>query len=219
MNAENKNYIIGADEVGYGALAGMLCVCAVKASSDWYLDGLNDSKKLSPKKRNIMRDRLLKLTERGVIQFSMAERSNVEIDMVGVATALRSCYAEVYKKLYGPDCLLIADGNLKFDELAADGYTVESVIKADAKYPAVMAASIIAKEWRDDKMHTLHFSYPNYGWDHNVGYAAKDHLDAIAKHGPCPLHRYSYAPMKHMKFDAPNQLTLRGVDDGDKQCT
>ncbi|HEY5267885.1 MAG TPA: ribonuclease HII [Candidatus Saccharimonadales bacterium] len=205
----NKPMIIGADECGYGALAGILTICAVKAPSGWNLDGLNDSKKLSAKKREIMRDQLLKLAEQGVIQYAIASRSNVEIDASGVASALRSCYAEVYKKLYDPDCLLIADGNLKFDELAAEGYTVESVIKADAKFPTVMAASIIGKVFRDEIMHQLHNTYPNYGWDHNVGYGAQDHLEAIKMYGPCPLHRMSYAPMKNMKIVNPKQLILK----------
>lgn len=195
----DKTHIVGADECGYGSLAGPLVVCAVKASKDWTLTGLNDSKKLSAKKRDAMLLPLMKLVENKEISYHLAERSNEYIDKVGVYVALKEAYVECFHALYAPDCLLIVDGNLKFDELASDGYTVKSVIKADAKYPAVMAASIIAKTWRDDKMHTLHLTYPCYGWDHNVGYGSKDHLEAIDKYGPCPLHRFSYAPMKNIK--------------------
>jgi ribonuclease HII len=195
----DKPVTIGADEVGYGSLAGPLVVVAVRAPKDWALDGLNDSKKLSPKKRGVMLLKLMKLVKSKEITYHLAERSNIEIDKRGVYVALKDAYVECFHALYTPDSLIISDGNLKFDNLGVGAYDQVSVIKADSKYPAVMAASIIAKEWRDDKMHTLHFTYPAYGWDHNVGYAAKDHLEAIDKYGPCPLHRFSYAPMKNMK--------------------
>jgi ribonuclease HII len=115
--------------------------------------------------------------------------------------------------LYQDDSRIIIDGILKFDNLGVDAYDKVSVIKADAKFPAVMAASIIAKTYRDDKMHKLHHTYPNYGWDSNVGYGAKDHLAAIEKHGPSPLHRMSYAPMKNMKVVDPRQLVLDFKDE------
>lgn len=204
----DKPVIIGCDEVGYGCLAGPLVVVGVKAPKDWKLDGLNDSKKLSAKKREAMLLPLMKLAERKEISYHLAERSNAEIDKVGVAVALKDAYVEVFHALYQNDALIISDGILKFDNLGVDAYDKVSVIKADAKYPAVMAASIIAKTYRDDKMHRLHHSYPNYGWDSNVGYGAKDHLEAIEKYGPSPLHRMSYAPMKNMKIADPRQLAL-----------
>lgn len=195
----DKPAIIGCDEVGYGCLAGPLVVVGVRAAKDWKLAGLNDSKKLSAKKRDAMLLPLMKLVQNKEISYHLAERSNEYIDKVGVYVALKEAYVECFHALYAPDSLIIIDGNLKFDNLGVDAYDKVSVIKADAKYPAVMAASIIAKTWRDDKMHTLHHTYPSYGWDHNVGYGAKDHLDAIKAYGPCPLHRMSYAPMKNMK--------------------
>ncbi len=86
-----------------------------------------------------------------------------------------------------------------------------SLIKADSQIPTVMAASILAKTYRDAKMKSLHYLHPNYGWNHNVGYGSRDHLEAIAKYGPTPLHRFSYAPMKNMKIDDPRQLKLFGT--------
>jgi ribonuclease HII len=195
----DKPITIGCDEVGYGCLAGPLVVVGVRAPKDWALDGLNDSKKLSAKRREAMREKLNKLIGEGAIAWHLAERSNTEIDKVGVAVALKDAYVECFKALYQDDCLIISDGILKFDNLGVDAYDKVSVIKADTKYPAVMAASILAKTYRDEKMHQLHHTYPNYGWDHNVGYGSKDHLVAIDKHGPCPLHRFSYAPMKFIK--------------------
>lgn len=208
----DKPVIIGCDEVGYGCLAGPLVVVGVRAPKDWSLAGLNDSKKLSAKKREAMRDQLSNLIESGTIAWHLAERSNAVIDKDGVAVALKSAYVEVFHKLYQDDCLIISDGILKFDNLGVDGYDKVSVIKADAKYPAVMAASILAKTYRDGKMKILHELHPQYGWDSNVGYGSKDHLAAIEKYGPCPLHRQSYAPMKNMFVrvgEDPRQMSFK----------
>lgn len=196
--SSDKPFIIGADEVGYGCLAGPLVVCGVRAPRNWSLAGLNDSKKLSEKRRLVMGDKLSDLISKNEITFWLAERSNVQIDKTGVAFALKDAYVEVFHKLYQEDSLIISDGILKFDNLGVDTYDKVSIIKADTKIPAVMAASIIAKNYRDGKMKIFHPLHPQYGWNSNVGYGSKDHLEAIAKHGPCALHRFSYAPMKNM---------------------
>lgn len=194
----DKPFTIGCDEVGYGCLAGPLVVVGVRAPKDWALAGLNDSKKLSAKRREAMSEKLVPLIQNKTISWHLAERSSFEIDKVGVALALKSAYVECFRALYSPDSLIISDGILKFDNLGVDDYDKVSVIKADTKHPTVMAASILAKTYRDGKMHIMHDLHPMYGWDSNVGYGSKDHLEAIAKHGPCSLHRYSYAPMKNM---------------------
>lgn len=198
MNISDFKYVIGCDEVGYGCLAGPLVVAGVRAASDWDLEGLNDSKKLSEKRRDAMRIKLLKLVEDGTIAWHLAERSSTEIDTVGVYVALKAAYVENFHKLYQPDSLIISDGNLKFDNLGVDAYTKISMVKADTKIPAVMAASILAKTHRDTVMKQAHNNYPQYMWGSNVGYGSKEHLAAIAAHGPSPLHRMSYAPMKNM---------------------
>lgn len=207
----SKVHIVGCDEVGYGCLAGPLVVVGVRAPKNWQIPGLNDSKKLSAKKREALRAQLLKSIENKDIAWHLAERSNTEIDKSGVAYALKSAYVECFKALYQEDSLIISDGILKFDNLGVDDYDKVSVVKADAKFSAVMAASILAKTYRDEKMKALHQLHPIYNWESNVGYPAKDHLEAIEKHGPCPLHRYSYAPMKNMKIADPRQLTFKEV--------
>ena len=207
----DKPVIVGCDEVGYGALAGPLVVVGVRAPKDWTMAGLNDSKKLSAKKREALAGQLEKLIVNQTIAWHLAERSNVQIDKNGVAVALKDAYVECFHALYEDDCLIINDGILKFDNLGVDAYDKQSVIKADTKFATVMAASILAKVYRDGKMKILHELHPMYGWDHNVGYAAKDHLDALEKHGACALHRFSYAPMKNMVYSDPRQLTLKGV--------
>lgn len=198
VKASTKPYIIGADEVGYGSLAGPLVVGAVRAPKDWSLEGLNDSKKLSEKKRNAMRVKLEELIYKGEIELYMSEKTNVEIDKLGVAVALKAAYVECFRALYQEDSLIITDGILKFDNLGVDAYDKVSLIKADGLIPTVMAASILAKTYRDKLMKGLHKMYPVYEWQDNVGYAAKAHMDGINNFGPCELHRFSYAPMKNM---------------------
>jgi ribonuclease HII len=193
----SKDFIIGCDEVGYGSLAGPLVVCGVRASKDWYLEGLNDSKKLSAKRREAMQAKLGLLIKNKEIRFAMVERSNVEIDKLGVAKALKDAYDEVFDNLYDDQTFIIVDGVLEFTNAILKGYEIQNLIKADSKIPAVMAASIIAKVYRDSKMKVFHILHPMYGWDSNVGYGSTKHIRAIDEFGPSPLHRMSYAPMKN----------------------
>lgn len=195
----DKPIIVGTDEVGYGSLAGPLVVAGVRAPKDWTLEGLRDSKKLSAKKRESLRQQLLKLIENKIIAWHLVERSNEYIDQVGVWVALKEAHVETFHALYQEDCLIITDGNLKFDNLGVDAYDKQSVIKADDKFPTVMAASILAKTYRDEKMKILHQAFPMYGWNSNVGYSSKSHKEGLEKYGPCFLHRFSYAPIKEMK--------------------
>lgn len=184
---------IGCDEVGTGSLAGPCCVCGVMAPQDWKLDGLNDSKKLSEKKRKLMGDKLNKLIESKEISFYIAERSNLIIDAMGLATVLKSAYVEVFHALGNHQPIsIIVDGMLNFDNLGVDDYQIKTEIKADSKYQTVMAASIIAKNYRDDLMKKLHLLHPQYNWIKNVGYGSARHIAAIVEHGLSPLHRKSY---------------------------
>ena len=189
----DKSYIIGNDEVGTGCIAGPLIVCAVMAPKDWSLAGLNDSKKLSPKRRGIMRDKLNELIVKGEIWFHLAERSNVDIDKFGVAKMLKDCYVECFTSFTkAKESLIIIDGILKFDNCGVDDYNICSLIKADTLVPSVMAASIIAKTYRDGKMKILHELHPQYNWMSNVGYGSAEHMAAMRQHGLSPLHRRSY---------------------------
>jgi ribonuclease HII len=192
IQQSTKTIFIGADEVGYGALSGPLVVCGVKAPRDWSLAGLNDSKKLSEKKRESMRHKLNDLIEKKEIEWHLAERCNFHIDKNGVAFSLKDAFMEVFTFLYNKDCLIISDGILKFDNPAVADYDMVSLVKADAQIPTVMAASILAKTYRDEKMKLLHQLHPDYGWDSNVGYGSPTHIEAIKKYGYSPLHRLSY---------------------------
>jgi ribonuclease HII len=197
---DDKLFFIGCDEVGWGCLAGPLVVVGVRAPKDWTLEGLNDSKKLSLKRREMMSEKLEKLIADGTITWALVEKSNTVIDQLGAGPTRKQAFVEVFHQLYQLDSLIISDGNLKFDNLGADAYDIKSLIKADTIVPQVMAASILAKVYRDSKMKLLHKKYPVYGWDKNVGYGSKNHMEALALHGPCPLHRFSYAPVKKLSI-------------------
>lgn len=187
-------YIIGADECGYGCLAGDVVVCAVKAPKDWNLEGLNDSKKLSENKRYLMRDKLIQLAESGEISYSITYRDNKYIDEVGIYNSLKICYNDAILSGLFPivNESIIIDGNLNFNGFDLNNQNIKSVIKADTIFPVVMAASILGKTYRDDKMKDLDNLHPEYNWKNNKGYGTKDHIDAIKKYGLCDLHRKSY---------------------------
>ncbi len=187
-----SKYIIGSDEVGYGCLAGPIMVGAVLAPRDWNLEGLNDSKKLSEKKRNIMSAKLIELASEGEIKYAVARREANCIDNIGLALAQKECYIEAINVV----CTVILDGLLKLPEDQIDTSKVMSLVKADTFVPAVMAASILAKVYRDEYMKGQHANYPKYHFDSNVGYGSPKHMAALQEHGPCVLHRHSYKPIK-----------------------
>lgn len=201
-------YCIGNDECGYGAVAGNLIICGLRAPEDWTLEGLRDSKKLKPKKRAQLRDQLLVLADKGEIAYHIAERTHTEIDERGVYNVLKEAHIEVLKALYKDGDRCIVDGNLSFKKLGVDDLNIESIIKADNIYSQVMAASIIGKVFRDEKMKRLYKDYPEYEWNINFGYPVERHLDAIEKYGITPLHRMSYRPMKEMT----NIKYYKGID-------
>lgn len=176
--------IIGADEVGYGAIAHSVMVCAFRASDDWSINNLNDSKKLSEEKREFLYEKLIIEPN---ISFTVAFRTNNYIDEFGLGKALKECYEEAIQKLIQPEDIVIIDGNLKWENKQ-----YKSVIKADSSVKTVMAASVIAKVTRDREMIALSSKYPNYSFEKHKGYGTKLHKDAIRKFGFCDLHRKSY---------------------------
>jgi len=186
-----KTYIIGCDEVGLGSLAGNLVVGAIKAPENWSIPGLNDSKKLTDKQRRVMNEKIRKCIENNEIQLSIVDASPMLIDSQGVYSVLKNLYHEAAKSLYRPNDTIIIDGNVNFDEVLV-GMNYKTVVKADSKYPTVMAASIIAKVYRDDLMIKLSEQFPDYDWASNKGYGSPKHIDTIRKLGYSEFHRLSY---------------------------
>lgn len=192
-------YYVSSDEVGWGGLCGPLVVVACRSPEDWKMDGLKDSKQLTPEQREELRIQILQEVDKGIIAYHLAERSNKQIDEMGPWNALKDAHLEALKALYQEEDRVIVDGgNLKFTDMGVDYMAIENLVKADSKIPACMSASILAKTYRDSIMIELAKQYPQYGWDTNMGYYKADHIAAIEKYGITELHRKSYKPVKTM---------------------
>lgn len=187
---------IGLDECGTGSWAGPVVVCGVKAKRDWNWIGLNDSKKLSAKKRESAREHLASLAELNVIQHHIAVIPNDQLDNVGVAIALKQAYADCIKALMEPEAGIFVDGVLNLNGFVS--HPVTTIVKGDGIVPAIMAASILAKTFRDSLMAEHHKEYPHYDWVNNMGYGTPKHSAGLKEFGVCKLHRFSYEPMKSM---------------------
>ena len=187
--AQGFHFIAGVDEVGRGPLAGPVVAAAVILPNNFYLPGINDSKKLSEKKRN----EYAEIIRKEAIAFSLGEVNAGEIDRVNIYEATKKAMkAAVASLSTNPDVLLIDAMKLETP------YAFESIIKGDAKSVSIAAASIVAKVARDNQMAEIAAEFPEYGFQHHMGYGTKEHLLAIQKHGITPYHRRSFAPIKEM---------------------
>lgn len=181
-------YIAGIDEVGRGPLAGPVVAAAVILPENSQLLGVNDSKKLTAKKR-VQLDKQIK-TEAIAIGIGVIEPK--VIDQKNIYQASKLAMEEAVGQLtVSPDFLLIDAMTLSLD------YSQENIIKGDTKSISIAAASIVAKVFRDQLMETYDEKYPGYGFAQNAGYGTKTHLIALEKQGVCPIHRTSFAPIKN----------------------
>jgi len=190
---QGLDLIIGIDEVGRGAWAGPLYLCAyVYSKSEKWIEGIKDSKLLSKKKREILQKQFNKNSNKLIII------SNEEIDKLGLGVAMNKALKELiddvrnsfkYKKL-----LFFVDGYFKGDW----GDDVKFEAKADRNIYSVACASVIAKVLRDNEMLALSKVYPEYNFELNVGYGTKSHIEVLEKLGPCEIHRKSYKPVKEV---------------------
>ncbi len=197
---ENGHLIVaGVDEVGRGPLAGPVTAAAVVLDSADIPEGLNDSKKLSAKRRELLYAQIMARAE-----VSIAHASVEEIDDMNI---LRASHLAMERAVAGlprrPDHLLI-DGNMIPRGLTAEGYSTEAIIKGDARSVSISAASIMAKIRRDRIMWDLAQQFPGYGWDTNAGYPSKSHRLALQKLGVTPHHRRSFKPVHNILYQSKN---------------
>lgn len=192
----------GCDEAGRGPLAGPVVAAAVVLPPSYTNPLLNDSKQLSEHKRNLLRPEI----EQQALAWAVAVVDADEIDRLNILHASTHAMCLAANALLGIDSpqvtaggtalghslpeFLIVDGNRFYNETSLP---YQCIVKGDAKYMPVAAASILAKTHRDEIMLRLHEQYPQYGWDRNKGYPTADHFSAIEQHGPSPLHRRSFS--------------------------
>ena len=190
---------IGIDEVGRGPLAGPVVSCAfiffdVQLNLE-KLSFIDDSKKLSQKKRIIAIKKIYKLKKQHKIKFSLGMASVNEIDKLNILEATKLSMRRAVKKLNQPPTQLIIDGRI---DLQLENYPSKSIVKGDQKSFSIAAASIIAKIHRDRYMQFLSSKNPLYGWSSNSGYGTKKHIDQIYKNGFTTHHRKSFEPIKSL---------------------
>ncbi len=195
LKSRYSNHFIeaGCDEAGRGCLAGPVYAAAVILPDDFKDDSLNDSKKLSEKKRYILRD----IIQSKALAFSVTSVSNNEIDEINILNASILAMHKAIASLIPVPQLLLIDGN-RFKTYP--GIPYRCIVKGDAIFRSIAAASILAKTYRDDHMVKLHQIYPQYGWDKNKGYPTKMHKDAIRKYGITGLHRKSFKLNDQLKL-------------------
>lgn len=178
----------GCDEVGRGPLAGDVVTAAVILDPDNPIEGLDDSKKLTEKKREILFDEI----QRKAKSWCIARASVLEIDRINILQASLLAMARAVQGLHIQPEHVLVDGN----KLPKWRYSAEAVVKGDSRVAAISAASILAKVTRDREMVLFDKQYPGYGFAEHKGYPTKLHMDALEKFGITPIHRTSYAPVK-----------------------
>jgi ribonuclease HII len=175
----------GCDEVGRGCLAGPVVAAAVILPKNYQHELLNDSKQLTKEDRVALQSDIV----RDAVAWAVAEVSNLEIDEINILNAsFKAMHLALDKLTMRPEFLLI-DGN-RFKSYGEIKF--ECVIKGDGKYLSIAAASVLAKNYRDDLMSRLSLEYPGYAWDTNVGYPTIQHRDGIRELGITPYHRKSF---------------------------
>ena len=187
-------FAIGVDEAGRGPLAGPVAVGAAMVEEGFDVlaafPGLNDSKKLSEKKRDSLYELLLEEGKKGTVRVFVGLSSERMIDEKGISAAIRDALARGVRKLLpDPEAGKVwLDGSLK----APPEYEQEVVIRGDATVPAIMLAALAAKVTRDRVMLKLALEHPLYGFEAHKGYGTKKHYEALREHGPCAIHRKTF---------------------------
>lgn len=187
---------VGIDEVGRGPLAGPVVAAGVVLDATKPIDGLNDSKKLSA----LEREELSKLIHERALVVSIAEVDALTIDRINILRAtmlaMRHVIADTAKRAH-VDCALI-DGR----DLVPTTVPIrqKAIVKGDSLIPCIMAASIVAKVYRDTLMNRFDEQFPEYGFAQHKGYGTKEHQEALRSFGPCPIHRMSFMSLRQLEL-------------------
>lgn len=180
--------IVGVDEAGRGPLAGPVVAAAV-VLCEGGIEGLDDSKKLTAKKRELLEAQI-----KARCLWAIGVADVAEIDRINILQATMLAMTRAVEALGRAPAKVLVDGN----RLPRWCYAAQAVIGGDAIHPCISAASIIAKEHRDRLMRSYDAIHPGYGWASNKGYGSAGHLEALRRLGPTPLHRRSFAPVAQM---------------------
>jgi ribonuclease HII len=175
----------GCDEAGRGCLAGPVCAAAVILKPDFYHPLLNDSKQMTEAQRNALRP----VIEREAMAWGVAFLTNEEIDRLNILRASIAAMHRALDRLTVVPEFILVDGNrfYPYQKIAH-----QCVVKGDAKYASIAAASVLAKTHRDEFMHSIAPQFPAYGWLQNKGYPTAAHRAALRKHGATPYHRMTF---------------------------
>jgi len=188
LEAEGKRVVAGVDEAGIGPLAGPVVAAAVVLPEHFSLDGIDDSKKLSAKRR----EKLFPLIQEEAVAFAISIVDIPEIDELNIYHAGLLAMRRAVEALHVTPNHLLVDGRVVPDVLMSQ----TRIVGGDAEELSIAAASVLAKETRDRLMRNLDNQYPEYGFAGHKGYPTKVHQEALAKHGPCPAHRMSFGAVR-----------------------
>ncbi len=187
LNWGTEGLTAGVDEAGRGPLAGPVVAAAVILDDLNPIQGLNDSKKLTAKRREALFDEI----RARALCFAIAEATVQEIDQLNILQATMLAMKRAVEALRLPPKLVLVDGN----RLPTLAIRAEAIVQGDALVPAISAASILAKVHRDRLCAEMHLRYPAYGFDQHKGYGTAQHLAALEAHGPTDCHRMTFAPV------------------------
>ncbi len=182
--SQGKNLICGVDEAGRGPLAGPVCAAAVIMPEGLIIEGVNDSKKLTLKKR----EKLFDIIKNEAVCYSVAFASASEIDEINILNATHLAMNRAVEGLEKAPEVVLVDGN----SLPKWYYNSEAIVKGDAVCHSIACASILAKVSRDRLMLLEAEKYPQYSFEKHKGYGTKVHVQALKEYGPCPIHRKTF---------------------------
>ncbi len=189
-----NEFTAGCDEAGRGCLAGPVFAASVILPVGYNPEGLNDSKKLSPTQRELLRAEILDKA----VAWAVAKCDLNEIDRLNILWASIEAMHKSLGLLNPQPQFILVDGN-KFKKYKNLNH--KCIVGGDGKFACIAAASILAKTFRDDYMNQIGSEFPQYGWDKNKGYGTASHMKALKAHGPSKHHRKSFKPIKQFQFD------------------